>query len=430
MSRLGSSSLSSTQSSSLNPQLPKRGNRTALFRSLIAEHQQQHQRLNSQQPEQRKVDVYNIDGARTQKEKDALLQRKNADREWIAEARRIHRAILALVSFLGAIRRVYMVNSGVGGVRPTSSSETSADLASSDTASSDPFARWKHVRSMDERQRDELDLQVRVMLKRLMERIKELEKAEEIRKRTSPTSHAASNPLTILLSLSSSPTSIHSAAYSSQLSLHRSGICHYLSSLLAHAGTRQRGMQERYLKNRRTREGWDRGLGAATASSSTQRADGGKEDVTGKSSAIGPLQGSTKGIKLDPSLVPAFTSSCDPSTSSSDVLSTLTPTQIQQFESENSALLSSFESDLASVQQAESKLYAIAELQTQLIQHLGQQSEMTGKLLEESIGHSAEVGQGNTQLRKAKERNRQANRMLCLFLIGSGLGLLFLHWID
>ena len=32
---------------------------------------------------------------------------------------------------------------------------------------------------MSDKQRDELDFQVRVMLKRLMERIKELEKAEE-----------------------------------------------------------------------------------------------------------------------------------------------------------------------------------------------------------------------------------------------------------
>ena len=209
--------------------------------------------------------------------------------------------------------------------------------------------------------------------------------------------------------MSTSASSIYSAAYSGQLSIHRSSICLHLGSLLAQAGNRQRDMQERRTKGRRTKETWDAGLGRATGTTSASKAK-----MNGEASQS--LRGSTKG--LSSSLLGIDKDNPDSNQGGGDVLSTLTPEQMQAFESENSELLKSLETDLASVQQAEQKLYAISELQTQLIQHLGQQTEMTDRLLEESITHTAEVGQGNTQLQKAKERSREASRMLCVFLIG------------
>lgn len=105
----------------------------------------------------------------------------------------------------------------------------------------------------------------------------------------------------------------------------------------------------------------------------------------------------------------------------------LSAEQIQQFDKESSALIKSLTDDLRAVEAAERKLSEISELQTQLIQHLGSQSEMTDNLHQEALAHTLEVGKGNEQLLRAKENNRQANRFLCIFLIGSGLGLLFLH---
>jgi syntaxin 18 len=176
-------------------------------------------------------------------------------------------------------------------------------------------------------------------------------------------------------------------------------------------------MQERRIRAKKNKELRDPTAGAALKGSSTNGAS-----VNG---SVGAVHGSTRAIKLDPSLAPMLED--ETSGKGVDVLSTLSSEQIQQFESENSALLQSFQNDLADVQQAESKLYAISELQTQLLQHLGQQAEMTDRLLEESVNHTSEVGQGNTQLRKAKERSREANKFLSIFLVGSGLGLLFLH---
>jgi hypothetical protein len=112
--------------------------------------------------------------------------------------------------------------------------------------------------------------------------------------------------------------------------------------------------------------------------------------------------------------------------------SDLTPQQIQEFEEESSALMKSLSDDLSAIQQTERKLGEISDMQSQLIQHLGSQAEVSDHLNQEAIANRLEVGRGNEQLQKAKDNHRQASKYLCMFLIGSGLGLLFLHceWID
>lgn len=107
--------------------------------------------------------------------------------------------------------------------------------------------------------------------------------------------------------------------------------------------------------------------------------------------------------------------------------SDLTPQQVQQFEEESSALIKSLSEDLSAIEATERKLSEISELQTQLIQHLGSQAEVSDLLNQEAIGHTLEVSRGNEQLQKAKDNHRQASKFLCIFLIGSGIGLLFLH---
>lgn len=107
--------------------------------------------------------------------------------------------------------------------------------------------------------------------------------------------------------------------------------------------------------------------------------------------------------------------------------SDLTPQQIQQFEEESSALMKSLNEDLSAIEQTQQKLNEISDMQTQLIQHLGNQAEVADHLNQEAIANTLEVGRGNEQLQKAKDNHRQASKYLCFFLIGSGIGLLFLH---
>lgn len=108
----------------------------------------------------------------------------------------------------------------------------------------------------------------------------------------------------------------------------------------------------------------------------------------------------------------------------------LTQDQIQQFEAEESALLKATQTDLASLKQAESSLLEIASLQSQLAMHLTQQSELTDKLWEEAVGVTGKVDEGNTQLKKARERNRESRVVLLIFLLLSSATLIFLDYYS
>jgi len=108
----------------------------------------------------------------------------------------------------------------------------------------------------------------------------------------------------------------------------------------------------------------------------------------------------------------------------------LTEEQIQRFEAEESELLQATRTDLESLKTAESSLLEISSLQTQLAVHLSQQSELTDKLWEEVQEVNGRVGEGNLQLKKAKERGRDSRVWLLVFLFGSSFTLLFLDYYS
>lgn len=115
-----------------------------------------------------------------------------------------------------------------------------------------------------------------------------------------------------------------------------------------------------------------------------------------------------------------------PSADEDDIDSILTPQQLQQFEEEQSALLKQHQTTLSSIKTAETSLLEISALQSELVVHLTQQSEITSKLWEDSLYVSGRVEEGNKQLVKARERNKEGRLWLLVFLIGASLTLLFL----
>lgn len=207
--------------------------------------------------------------------------------------------------------------------------------------------------------------------------------------------------------------------YSEQLSQHRSAITQYLSAELTRANARMADMQEARIKAQRAKQ---INLAGSAMDTSTTGSQSTRPAVAGSVSRTNPVK---RARDTTSTLLPE-----EPFVSDMDA-SQLTAEQIQQFDKESSALIESLTDDLRAVEAAEQKLSEISELQTQLIQHLGSQAELADNLLQEAIGHTLEVGKGNEQLKRAKENNRQASRFLCIFLVGSGLGLLFLHckWI-
>ncbi|CAD6884317.1 unnamed protein product [Tilletia controversa] len=383
--------------------------------------------------------------AASAEQQQALARRRTGEVAWIREALSIEQTTRQLLRFLTAIRRPYLslslkqaaTTSSValqdeqdagGSADPSASSPSGGDKTEQDL-----FARWKNVRQLTDAERDEVDLQTRMVVKKCIDRVQELEKAEEIRQRTSHT--AGTSALSLLVRLSSSSSSSTAKLASEQLAQHRAAITSYLSRLLAEASNRARDMQERRLvevkRIQRTRMG---ARAAATVDSTATASSGGiLQSLVGGSSAgsnskAAPITG-TIGAAYDPALS-LDTASASSNGQGTDILKTLSPAQIQLFESEESALINSLQSDLNAVLAAERKISDISELQTTLIQHLGEQSEAMNSLLGEAVDFRLEVGRGNEQLQKAKERNRSANKFLSLFLVGSGLGLLFLHWVD
>lgn len=236
--------------------------------------------------------------------------------------------------------------------------------------------------------------------------------------RKSTTASLSANPFSRLLGTASSssfPGRSH-PLYAEQLTLHRSAITQYLSKRLASANSKLGDMQEARLRAQQKRR-LNLG-GSAAASQSAGRGLNEKQAVVAGSVRVSSKAGAAGAKMLPPEdgvLQTDFTAS------------DLTPQQIQQFEEESSALIKSLSEDLDAVQQTERKLGEISDMQTQLIQHLGSQAEVADHLMQEAVGHTLEVGKGNEQLQKAKDNHRQASKYLCLFLIGSGWGLLFLH---
>ncbi|KAN0063021.1 hypothetical protein ACQY0O_004184 [Thecaphora frezii] len=353
-----------------------------------------------------------------------------AQRQWLSQAYTIRRHIVSLLAFLYSIRRQYLALSNSH--RFTSASQPHANHPHDDpdSAGSGPFAQWQQFRGpLTERQRDEIDFQVKVVVKRCLDSIKELEMAEQARKKTAPTSPTAFSPLHTLLSLSTPRDSASSILASSMVSSHRASVVHYLSTLLSKASSLQSDMQELRLRAQREKsrslansrshlDGVDPLLGATASSSLSSHT---ASSAVGKGPAV--VLGSVGG-----SYNPALEAEAD--LVGRDITTQLSAAQIQALEFESSHLVKALESDLAAIQKAESRLYEISDLQTQVAQQLEQQKDITDTLLDDAIGVATEVGRGNEELKKARERSREADKMLSAFLVGSGLTLLFLHWMD
>lgn len=191
---------------------------------------------------------------------------------------------------------------------------------------------------------------------------------------------------------------------SDMVGVHHTAVTQYLSEQLARASTIQASMQQRRVEAQRQRY--------------EKLADGAKKvpdrelDVEGRSGpalcgSIGAMgTGEEQGV---------------------DIAEQLSKEQLHVFEEEASAIMQSLQADLAAVQQAERQLNDISELQTRIVQHLQEQNEHVDTLMTEATGHGEQVTSGNKQLRRAKERNHQANRMLSAFFVISGMILLLMH---
>ncbi|KAL4400987.1 SNARE complex protein [Malassezia pachydermatis] len=315
------------------------------------------------------------------------------------EAYAVKRHIASLYAFLAMIRRPYLDVASKGRRAPESH-----EAANEAGSSQDAFARWQRTTSLSEAERDEVDFQVKLVIKQCLSRVNELERGEKLR------SEAVARALQKAGVSGLSPFSLFQGSSlqkqkeaSAMLGRHHTSVTQYLSEQLARVSSIQAMLQQRRVDAQRQR--YEKLADTARQSTSSEsRIAVSEESLRGTVGAIGE-----HGV---------------------DVVEQLSKDQVQAFEEEASALVESLEADLAAVQHAEQQLQDISSLQTKIVQHLQEQNEHVDTLLTEAGLHGEQVTRGNQQLRKAKERNRQANRLLSLFFIVSGLILLFMHWID
>ncbi|OSX60365.1 hypothetical protein POSPLADRAFT_1182889 [Postia placenta MAD-698-R-SB12] len=358
-------------------------------------------------------------------------QREGQDRlnkEYTAEAYVILNHIHTLNRMLAAVRKPYLNLDSRHAPLSRQSSRT-IDLGSADQS-------WANIRHLSNEERDQIDLQARVILSRCSERVRELEAVE---KRRAELAASRKNPLTRLL-----PARLRQddeTAASDFIAAHHASVTWYLSRRLTEASQNLKEMQEERMKRQleRTRT---LGSGAAREAMYMDMAD----------SVPSPAESSSSGSWLGGATNLASSFAASIGSQSNDALSStatlkpiqmptddlmdetdeedleLTASQIMQFETENANILQSVQDTLASVHQAESRLMEISALQAELVTHLTKQTEQTEQLYEDAIATAATVEKGNVQLREARRRARDSRKWILLFLIGASLSLLFLHY--
>ncbi|KZT12804.1 uncharacterized protein LAESUDRAFT_639667 [Laetiporus sulphureus 93-53] len=350
-------------------------------------------------------------------------------KEYLTDAYAVLNHITTLTRMLSSIRKAYL-NVGSRHSPLSRQSSRNIDLGASDQS-------WANVRHLNNEERDQIDLQARVILFRCSERVKELEAVE---KREGRTELAASrrNPLIRLL-----PARLRqdeSTAASDFIAAHHASITWYLSRRLTDASQMLKEMQEERMKRQLERT---RTLGSGAAreamymdlseslpspagsSSSGSWLGGASNFASSFAATIGSQSNDTASSTstLKPAPIPD-----EELEETDDEEIELTASQIMQFETENANILQSVQDTLASVQQAESRLMEINALQMELVTHLTRQTEQTEQLYEDAITTAATVEKGNVQLKEAKRRARDSRKWILLFLIGASLSLLFLHY--
>ncbi|KAF9469105.1 snare protein syntaxin 18/UFE1 [Collybia nuda] len=344
-------------------------------------------------------------------------------KEYIKEAYVILNHINTLTQMLANIRKPYL-NVDSRNVPLARQASGNLDLK----GGSDLL--WAEIRHLTNEERDQIDMQARVILTRCADRVKEM---EAIEKRRVELIVNKTNPLARLL-----PTRLWqdgSTISSDFLAAHHASITWYLSRRLAEASQSQKDMQEERVKRQleRTRT---LGSGAAREVMNMEAKLGSSYAEESRNSGSSWLSDASTSLLAAAIGAPpngpnhrptAYNSTISPSEDDDDEIE-LSASQILQFETENANILRTVQDTLESVQQAESRLLDISALQMELVTHLTRQTELTDQLYEDAIATTSTVEKGNTQLKEAQRRAKDGRIFILVFLIGASLSLLFLHY--
>ncbi|KAG2197705.1 hypothetical protein INT47_007939 [Mucor saturninus] len=327
----------------------------------------------------------------TPRKPNTKRREKNTDESYdlfTKEAYRIYQHIDSLKRFLLTIRPAYLSTNNRSS-RPT---VRKTELTTPEASNGDSlFALFAgNIHNLTDRERDEIDFQAKLIIRRCIDRIKELETSEKLRQQ-----QEAAKPTHLLAQFLSAVLPPNTEDV---LSVHRSSITWLLNQQLMKVSQIQKDQQE--IRLMREIEKSENQLSKSTFND-------------------------TK------SFVPPTVESYQPEQEPENPFEQqLSQEQVQMLEKENSIMLEDLNNTLNQVKSAEKALLEISTLQTQLTNHLAVQTVQTDKLYADAIATTDKVGQGNMQLMTARERNRSSRKFMLIFLIGASFVLLFLDWYS
>ncbi|KXN83713.1 Syntaxin-18 [Leucoagaricus sp. SymC.cos] len=328
-------------------------------------------------------------------------------KEYLSEAYKILHHINTLSQMLANIRKPYL---NVDARTTPLSRQASKNL---DFTGEGGEANWASIRYLKNEERDQIDLQARVILSKCADRVKEMEILE---KKRSDLVASRANPLARLLPARLRPDDDSTVA-SEFVAAHHASMTWYLSRRLAELSQTQKVLQEERVKRQleRTRTLGSNATREAQYLESSSDGSGGWVGV-----AASNLFAATLGVAAGTSGTPLSQRDSLPSYEPSVISDEeddeieLTQSQILQFENENANMLREVQDNLESVME--------------LVNHLTRQTELTEKLYDDAIATTSMVEKGNRQLKEAKQRVKDSRLFLLVFLLGASFSLLFLHY--
>ncbi|TWU76565.1 hypothetical protein ED733_007892 [Metarhizium rileyi] len=264
---------------------------------------------------------------------------------------------------------------------------------------------------LNDREREDVDLNAKQMIRELNTSIRGLEDAEQLRRETESAliRKKYASGFSALSSWASggsiasrSPEHAAAEAQAQQTDMHRDGIMWFLRQRLELCCRTQQDMME----TRLTRE--------------VEKSRGMLSPPAGDFAPFPPVSKQAfmaAAIPEDPALAG------DTSTEAPTFSQGLTEEQLQMFEEGNQDMMQHYESTLDKVRTAEKSLVEISELQSLLVNNLAMQSEHIEQLVTDSFSTTDNIGGGNKELEKATKRPSTARYTffaaggLCAFLV-------------
>uniref|UniRef100_A0A8D8WHK1 Syntaxin-18 n=2 Tax=Cacopsylla melanoneura TaxID=428564 RepID=A0A8D8WHK1_9HEMI len=108
----------------------------------------------------------------------------------------------------------------------------------------------------------------------------------------------------------------------------------------------------------------------------------------------------------------------------------LSPEELQTFKNENDSLFKHLTNLTEEVEQIESKVLKVAELQQQLTENLYDQAQTVENTLGAFVGTTENIKEGNEQLRQAIQGSATLRLFVILILLVLSFSILFLDWFN